>query len=82
MVQELVSGRSYTDTTLVCNDGQLLHNRYERNSFADNIRISILINRLTVWLLLPALGHCPAFLQEDESFVVLLPDFSVSEVKF
>jgi len=35
---------------------------------------------LTVWLLLPALRQCPAFLQEDECFVVLLPDFSVSEV--
>ena len=54
---------SHTDTRLVCNDGQLLH------------------NRLTVWLLLPALRHCPAFLQEDECFVVLLPDFSVSEVR-
>ena len=62
MVQELVVGSRYTDTTLVCSDGQLLH------------------NRLTVWLFLPALRHCPAFLQEDESFVVLLPDFSVSEV--
>ena len=63
LVQELVVASSHTDTRLVCNDGQLLH------------------NRLTVWLLLPALRHCPAFLQEDECFVVLLPDFSVSEVR-
>merc|ERR1712001_386217 len=62
-LQDLVRSGTYTDTTLVCSDGELLH------------------NRMIVWMLLPALRHCQAFVQEDnDRFVLLLPDFSVAEV--
>ena len=62
MVQELVRSQTYSDTKLVCKDGQLLH------------------NRMVIGLIFPALRICSDIFQQEEGFVILLPDFSISEV--
>ena len=62
MVQELVRSQTYSDTKLVCKDGQLLH------------------NRMVIGLIFPPLRICSDIFQQEEDSVILLSDFSISEV--